>query len=95
MENEKAIPEEKKQAKKRKKKGKIERVYQMRIEGLTVKQISEKMRLSERVIRSYIWRLKNPEAYKALLHRYFEKRRQKKETEEIRTAAKNQNQNSK
>jgi DNA-binding NarL/FixJ family response regulator len=76
---------------KRKKKSKIQRVYEMRKEGMDVKQISEKMKLSERVIRSYIWRMKNPEAYKALLHRYFEKRRQKKETEAIKAAGKNQN----
>jgi ribosomal protein S6 len=79
------------QQKPKKKKSKIAQVYKMHQKGAGVKEIAEKMKLSERVVRSYIWRAKNPEKYKALLQRYFEKKRQKKETEAIKAAVKNQN----
>jgi hypothetical protein len=60
-----------------KKKGKIAQVYKLHQKGLGVKEIAEKMKLSERVVRSYLWRSANPEKYKELLKRYFEKRKQK------------------
>ena len=60
-----------------KKEGRIEKVYRLYQGGASVKEITEKMKLSERVIRSYIWRKKNPEKYRELLKRYFEKRKQK------------------
>jgi hypothetical protein len=49
------------------------------------------MKLSETIVRSYIWRAANPEKYKALLQRYFAKKRQKQENEAINAAVKNQN----
>jgi cell shape-determining protein MreC len=52
------------------------------------------MKLSERIVRSYVWRAANPEKYKALLQRYFAKKRQKHENEEIKKALKKQNQKS-
>jgi len=95
LQNEKEnIPTENKEQKpKPKKKGKVAQVYRMHQKGISVKEIAEKMKLSERIVRSYIWRMKNPEKFRALLKRYFERRRQKKETEAIKAAAKNQNQN--
>lgn len=87
METEKA-PESKP---KQKKKGKIAEVFRLFKKGYNAKQISEKLGIDQRLVRSYIWRAKNPEKYKALLKRYFEKKRQKKETEAIKAAAKNQN----
>lgn len=72
-----------------KKKGKIAQVYKLHQKGASVKEIAEKMKLSERIVRSYIWRVANPEKYKALLQRYFEKKRQKQETEEIKLAVNN------
>ena len=60
-----------------KKEGRIEKVYRLHQEGTSIKEIAEKMKLNERIIRAYIWRAKNPEKYKALLKRYFEKRKQK------------------
>jgi SOS response regulatory protein OraA/RecX len=60
-----------------KKKGKIAQVYKLHQKGVSANDIAEKMKLNERVVRSYIWRMKNPEKYKELLKRYFEKRKQK------------------
>jgi hypothetical protein len=71
--------EPQRQEKKRKKKGKVAQVYAMHKKGVSIKEIAEKMKLNERVVRSYIWRAKNPEKYKALLDRYFAKRKQKAE----------------
>jgi transposase len=45
--------------------------------GSSVKDIAKKTGLSERVVRSYIWRAKNPEKFKALLVRYQTKRKKK------------------
>ena len=66
---------------KRKKKGKIAKVYRLHQEGVSVKEIAKRMKLKENVVRSYIWRKKNPEKYKALLKRYYDKKAksQKKE----------------
>jgi hypothetical protein len=76
---EKVEVEEPKRAKK--KKNKVARVYAMRQKGSSVKEIAEKMKLSERVVRSYIWRAANPEKYRQLLKRYFDKRKQKQSPE--------------
>ena len=90
MKNQKEDVSPKNQEKKpkRKKKGKIAKVYGLHQKGLSVKEIAEKMKLKESLVRSYIWRMKNPEKYKALLKRYFERRRQKKENEAIKEAVK-------
>lgn len=63
--------------KKRKKEGKIQQVWEMSQKGLSVADIAKKTGLTERVVRSYIWRAKNPEKFKALLARYQEKRKKK------------------
>lgn len=60
-----------------KKEGRIAKVYRLHQEGVSIKEIAEKMKLSERVVRAYIWRMKKPEKYKVLLKRYFEKRKKK------------------
>ena len=60
-----------------KKEGKIAKVYRLSQEDVSVKEIAEKTKLSERIVRAYIWRVKNPEKYKALVKRYFEKKREK------------------
>ena len=78
---------------KQRKKGKIAKVYRLHQKGLSVKEIAEKMKLKERVVRSYVWRMKNPEKYKALVKRYFTRRKQKQENEAIKNMVKkNQNQ---
>jgi DNA-binding CsgD family transcriptional regulator len=59
----------------RRARAKVEQVYQMRQKGASVKEIAEKMKLSERVVRSYIWRAKNPDKYRVLLKRYHEKKK--------------------
>ncbi len=59
------------------KKGKIAEVNNLAHKGSSVKEISEKMGLSERVVRAYLWRAKNPEKFKKLLDRYNEKRKKK------------------
>jgi hypothetical protein len=89
LENEKAeVAAEAKQKKpNKKKKGKIAQVYKLHQKGVSVKEIAEKMKLSERIVRSYIWRMKNPEKYRALLQRYFAKKKQKQE--EIKLASNN------
>ena len=91
MKNEKeTVPEESQQKKtKQKRKGKIAQVYSLHQKDLSGKEIAEKTKLNERVVRAYIWRKENPEKYKALLNRYFSKRRQKQENEEIKTCWRN------
>ena len=80
---------------KQKRKGKVALAYELHRKGIAVKEIAEKMKLSERVVRSYIWRAGNPQKYRALLQRYFAKKKQKKENEAISAAVKNNNKNSK
>jgi hypothetical protein len=77
LENQKEkIQEENEQGKpKEKKKGKVQQVWEMRQKGKTVKDIAKKTGLSERIVRSYIWRAKNPEKYKALMERYYAKKK--------------------
>jgi hypothetical protein len=65
--------------KKKKQESKISQVYEMHLKGINVKDIAKKTGLSERVVRAYIWRKKNPEKYQALLKRYFDKRKKKTE----------------
>jgi DNA-binding NarL/FixJ family response regulator len=48
-------------AEKDEKKGKVAEVYAMHQKGVSIKEIAEKMKLSERIVRSYIRRAKNPE----------------------------------
>lgn len=84
-ENQKEPVQAEKPKTKRKKQGKIAEVYALHQKGVSVKEIAKKKKLSEQVVRSYIWRAKNPEKYKALLKRYFEKKKTKgssKQTEE-------------
>lgn len=84
-----------KQKTKQKKTGKIKEVSAMHTKGASVKDISEKMKISERIVRSYVWRAKNPEKFKALLARYQEKRKKKlaEKTNQIATNT-NEEQNS-
>lgn len=92
MKNENAsVKVEESKPRQQKKKGKIAQVYKLHQKGVSVKDIAEKMKLSETIVRSYIWRAANPEKYKALLQRYFAKKRQKQENEAINAAVKNQN----
>ena len=88
MKNEKeAVPEEGQQKKaKQKRKGKIAQVYELYKKGASAKEIAEKMKLNERLVRSYLRRSANPEKYRALLQRYFAK---KKKQEEIKLAPNN------
>lgn len=66
MENlkESVSAEPQKQEKKRKKKGKVAQVYTLHKKGVSVKEITEKMKLSERVVRSYIDRYESLFPYK-------------------------------
>jgi predicted transcriptional regulator len=77
------------QRKQGKKKGKIAQVYKLHQKGLSAKEIASKLKINERLVRAYIWRMKNPEKYKALLNKYFARRRQKEENETIKTIVKN------
>lgn len=97
MENQKeAVSRENQQSKpkQKQKRGKIAQVYKLHQKGVSVKEIAEKMKLSERVVRAYIWRMKNPGKFKALVQRYFLKKKQEEENTTIKAAVKNQNQNS-
>lgn len=92
LKNEKSLPEDSKPKEtKRKKKGKIAKVYELHSKGLKAKAISEKLGIDERLVRSYIWRAANPQKYKMLLARYFAKRKQRQENEAIKLAVKNSN----
>lgn len=46
-------------------------------EGKSVREISEEIGISERLVRSYLWRAGNPEKYKALLAKCFAKKKRK------------------
>jgi ribosomal protein S6 len=59
------------------KEGRVAKAYRLSQEGLKPKEIAKKMKLDERIVRSYIWRAKNPEKYKELLKRYHEKKKAK------------------
>lgn len=57
LKNEKGtISEENRQNKSKQKKGKITQAYRLHEEGVSVKEIAEKMNFSERTVRSYVWR---------------------------------------
>jgi predicted transcriptional regulator len=86
---------QKQKTKQKKKKGKVAQVYAMHQKGVSVKEIAEKMKLSQQIVRSYIWRAKNPQKYKKLLNRYFAKRKQKAENEKIKALVQKQKQESK
>lgn len=45
---------------------------------LSVKDIAEIMGISERSVRGYVWRFRNPEKYNELLQRYFSNKAAKK-----------------
>ena len=82
MKNEKGDVSPKTQEKKaKKKKGKIAEVFRLHQEGVDVKDIAEKMKLKESVVRAYIWRTKNPEKYQKLVKRWYDKKRAKTESE--------------
>ncbi len=66
---------QKQKTKQNKKKGKVAEVYAMHQKGVSVKDIAQKMKLSEAIVRSYVWRAGNPEKYKSLLKRYHEKKK--------------------
>ena len=75
---EEVSPKNQEKKPKKKKKGKIAEVFRLHNKGVSVKDIAEKMKLKESVVRAYIWRTKNPEKYKALLQRYYAKKKAKK-----------------
>ncbi len=61
-----------------KKEGKIRTAFILRNKHeMTVKDIAEALEISERTTRAYQWRVKEPEKYKALLKRYFDKKKAK------------------
>jgi orotate phosphoribosyltransferase-like protein len=73
-------------AKNKRKKGKIKKIYEMHQKGLSVKEISEKMNIGERLVQSYLWRSANPEKYKELLKRYFAKKKEKQQVKKKENA---------
>lgn len=72
----------------KKKMGKIERAYNLREQGKSFEQIAKKLNISKRLAYSYWWRKANPEKFKELLKRYYDKKKaksqkkQKKEKEQ-------------
>lgn len=86
MENESAPAKPKP---KKKKQSKILHALQLHNKGASVREIATKLDISPRLVRSYLWRGLHPAEYRALLKRYFTKRKQKKEIEEVKAAVKN------
>ena len=84
MKNEKGDVSPKTQEKKpkQKKKRKIAEVYRLHQKGVSVKDIAEKMKLKESVVRAYVWRMKNPEKYKELVKRWYDKKKAKEAKEQ-------------
>lgn len=61
-----------------KKETRQEAVMRLLGEGKDIKQVAEEMGIKVQLARSYKWRAENPEKFKAMLKRYFEKRKTKK-----------------
>lgn len=80
MENERE-PAKVEEPKTKKRKGKIAKVFKLHQEGKSAKEIAEKMKIKETLVRSYIWRAANPEKYAELLKRYFAKKKTAKPSE--------------
>ena len=80
-EKEEVSPKIEEKKPKKKKKGKIAEVFRLHQKGVSVKDIAEKMKLKESVVRAYIWRTKNPEKYKELVKRWYDKKKAKSESE--------------
>ena len=80
-ENGDVSPKNQEKKPKKKKKGKIAEVFRLHQKGVSVKDIAEKMKLKESVVRAYIWRMKNPEKYKELVKRWYDKKKAKAESE--------------
>lgn len=60
------------------KEGKIRTAFILRSNHeMAIKDIAEALEISERTTRAYLWRVKEPEKYKALLERYFDKKKAK------------------
>ena len=55
-------------------------------EGKAIKQVAEELGIKVQLARSYKWRAENPEKYKAMLKRYFDKRNAKKAAEAKKAA---------
>ena len=47
-------------------------------EGKDIKEVAKELGIKVQLARSYKWRAENPEKYKAMLKRYFDKRKAKK-----------------
>lgn len=71
-----------------KKEGKIRTAFILRNKHeMTVKDIAEVLEVGQRTVNAYIWRVKEPEKYKRLLAKYFEKRKQRQEVEKMKEMA--------
>jgi len=62
-----------------KKESRVEACMRLESEGKTVEEIAAELGLSERNVKSYLWRGHHPEEFKAMLKRYYEKRKAKAE----------------
>jgi hypothetical protein len=81
LENESVPAKVEKLEPKQKRRGKIAKVYKLHQEGLSTKEIAEKMKLKETIVRSYVWRSAHRQEYKQLLERYYQKKQQAKKKE--------------
>jgi DNA-binding NarL/FixJ family response regulator len=81
-EKEDVSPKNQEKKPKKKKKGKIAEVFRLHQKGVSVKDIAEKMKLKKSVVRAYIWRTKNPEKYKELVKRWYDKKKAKEAKEQ-------------
>ena len=68
------------------KEGKVTTTFLLHQRGFKSKKIAELLGITARLANAYIWRKKNPEKYRALLKKYFDKKKakiqaQKKEAE--------------
>jgi hypothetical protein len=80
-ENGDVSPKNREKKAKKKKNGKIAEVFRLHQKGVSVKEIAEKMKLKESVVRAYIWRKNNPAKYKELVKRWYDKKKAKAESE--------------
>lgn len=64
------------------KEGKVTAAFLLHQRGFKPKKIAELLGINTRIVTAYIWRKANPDKYKAVLKRYFAKKKAKSQKKE-------------
>lgn len=71
-----------------KKETRIEACMRLEAEGKTVEQIAAELKIKERNVKAYLWRGHHPEEFKAMLEKYYQKRKARKAEKKPKAAKK-------